>query len=408
MIFLLAVFSVLFMLPVEARNTPSFEVLIRRENSTKTYFSMVQLPHLENKDSFDGKYFKIVKSKDETPIRFDESNEELLLKAANVYYHLNQARDFWVNEIKSQFAKNLPKIVIRLEIINQFDEIGHFANDNRLPQYNNALSIPGGKTPDWVPADKKDSWGNEIWFRPLKKILTSELGPFGPNPLTTGLQALEDPLLSFTQDELNLRLMEEFFYPAYVTRPLHQDLIRYAGTIAVMKLIIHGSKYTDKLFMDKYYYLDTAMVPEIIYHEYAHVVLSESLQMSHSTPVIEGLADYFAAVQADTRKVYAKVPGYSNAQGKDRQEKQKYTHWNEANRASTSDFTLSVLWDVRETLGEKIGDEVVYEARRYLKTNSSNISDSLLRAIVRACEIKCDSPRRDKYKLYETFSERGF
>jgi hypothetical protein len=330
------------------------------------------------------------------------------MKAANVYYHLNQARDFWVKEIKSNYAEKLPKLIIRLDIKNQFDELGHFANDNRSPQFNNALSIPEGKTPEWVPEDKKHSWGKEIWFRPMKKILTSELGPMGPNPITVGLEALEDPLLSFTQDEINLRLMEEFFYPAYVTRPLHQDLIRYAGTIAVMKLILYGSRFTDKWFMSKYYYLDTAMIPEIIYHEYAHVVLSESLHMSHSTPVIEGLADYFAAVQADTRKVYAKVPGHSNAQAKDRQEKQKYSHWNEDNRASTSDFTLSVLWDVRETLGEEIGDKVVYEARKYLKTNSSTISDGLLRAIIKACEEKCESPRRDKYKLYETFSERGF
>ena len=38
----------------------------------------------------------------------------------------------------------MPKVTIRLELTNVFNELGHFANDNLDPQYNNALSIPAG------------------------------------------------------------------------------------------------------------------------------------------------------------------------------------------------------------------------------------------------------------------------
>ncbi len=387
---------------------PKFRILMRQETSNKVYYTEAEMPDLESNDSFDGKYFKIVKGKSKEAVRFDEANEELLLKAANTYYHLNKARDFWVNDIESEEAMKMPKMVVRVEMTNQFDDLGHFAHDNKAPQYNNALSVPEGETPSWVPADKQDKWGKEIWFRPMKKILTSELGPMGPNPLTQGLMALERPLLDYTANQFNQRLMEQFFYPAYVSRPLYQDVIRYVGTFALMKVMIYGSKHTDRLFIDKYYYLDTAMLPEIAYHEYAHVVLSDKLMMSHSTPMNEGMADYFAAVQSGKRKVYGKVPGHSNAAPKDTQEKRTYTHWDESNRFATADFTLSVLWDVRETLGAEIADKVIYQARNYLKTETSTISDGLLRAILRACEDKCLQPRNDKYKLYETFTRKGF
>ncbi|WP_408098834.1 hypothetical protein ACJVC5_07930 [Peredibacter sp. HCB2-198] len=392
-----------------AENGPQFTVLVRRDGrSTKPYYTKMEMPDLESNNSFDGKYFKIVKSKGKEAVSFDEKDEKLLLKAANVYYHLNKARQYWVDQVKSEHAASLPKITIRLEIFNQFDELGHFANDNRAPQYNNALSVPAGETPSWVPAEKQDKWEKEIWFRPMKSIPAKDLAPSGPNPLTTSLNALERPLINYTANSFNQTLMEHMFYPTYAARPLHEDVLRLVGTIAMTKAIIYASKYADPLFMDKYYYLETAMIPEIVYHEYSHLVLSDHLQMSHSTPVNEGMADYFAAVMSDKRKVYAKVKGYSNSAPKDTQNKRPYSHWDESNRAATADFTLSVLWDVRETLGEEIGDKVVYAARTFLKTETATVSDSLLRSILKACDLKCESPRKDKLKLYETFSKKGF
>jgi hypothetical protein len=386
----------------------AFKVLIRQEKSNRTHYVERELIDLESNSAFDGKYFKIVTGKEKKPIGFDHPDKDLVTKAATVYHHLSEARNFWVEQMKSGKALAIPKIIVRLQIKNQFDELGHFANDNRNPQFNNALSIPEGETPDWVPAERQDKWGKEIWFRPKKIISTTELGSMGPNPLTVSLIALEKPLIDYTMGQINRRVVEQIFYPSYATRPLHEDLIRYAGTYALMKLIIQGSKYADPLFVEKYYYLDSAMVPEITYHEYAHLVLSDHLAMSHSTPVNEGMADYFAAVQSGHRKVYAKVRGHSNAAAKDTQEKQKYSHWNESNRLATSDFTLSVLWDVRETLGEEVADKVIYQSRKYLKTESSTISEGLLRAILIACDDMCENPRRDKLKLYDTFSWKGF
>src|SRR5665647_2012988 len=56
-----------------------------------------------------------------------------------------------------------------------------------------------------------------------------------------------------------------------------------------------------------WYWLDTALVPEIIYHEYSHAALSDRLVLSHSTAVIEGMADFFAGQIADSPTLAKKI-----------------------------------------------------------------------------------------------------
>ena len=405
---LIFAFSFLYLSNLIAQESPSFLVLERKTRSNKTTFRKVYLEDLESAKSFDGKFFKIVKGKSNEAIHFDDSDNQLVTKAATVYHHLTLARKFWRDEIDASVKQKIGKLIIRLEIKNLYDELGHFANDNRTPQFNNAVSIPAGKTPDWLPSDRQSQWNNEIWFRPMKKVETKDLQGIGPNPLTVSLTALEEPFLNYTRNQFNQSLIEHIFYPTYAANPLWMDVIRFAGTIALTKAVIEGSKHTDRLFIEKYYYLDTAMVPEVIYHEYAHVVLSDYLEMSHSTPVVEGLADYYAAAIAKKKTIYARVKGHSNAAGKETQSRQNYSHWYESNRAATSDFVLSVLWDVREVLGDKTANELVFEARTHLNTNTATINHHLIQSILDACDMKCSSPRRDKLKLYEAFGKKGF
>ncbi len=387
----------------------TFRVLVRQDHSTKTAYREVELTDLESSSSFDGKYFQIVKGRSREPISFHDEDRDLVLKAANTYYHLTLAREFWLNKIQSERPHQIPKLIIRLNISNLFDDQGHFAHDNRDPQFNNALSIPAGRTPEWVPPGREDVWGPEIWFRP-KKVIDTRTFPndLGPNPATQVLTAMEHPLINYAQNQLQVSLIERMVYPSYSNGSYQSDLIRFAGTIALTRFLISASKRMDPLFMEKWFYLNTAMVPEVVYHEYAHIVLSDRLKMSHSTPVIEGMADYFAAAHANKRKVYAKVPGRSTSNPKDPYNKKPYSHWSESNRTASSDFVLAVLWDVRDVLGEETANKLVYHARKYLSTDSSTISDHLLRSILRSCEDICAAPRLDKLRLYEKFAARGF
>lgn len=385
-----------------------FLVLERKTNTNGTFYTRVQLDDLTSTDTFEGKYFKIVKGRSNLAISTTDEDQSIVMKAATVYYHLTRAKNFWLKEMGVDRPDKMPQVIVRIEMKNLFDEQGHFANDNRVPQFNNAVSVPAGQTPDWVPAEHQDKWNNEIWFRPMKKIETKDLPGLGPNPLTVSLSSLEQPFINYTLNRFNMSVLEHVFYPTYAPNPLWVSLVRFAGTIAITKAVIEASKHVDGLFAEKYYYLDTAMVPEIAYHEYNHIILSDYIELSHSTPVIEGMADYFVAVLAKKRKIYARVKGYSNAANKDTEQKRKYDHWYESNRLATSDFVLSVLWDVRETLGEKVGDKLVYDLRTSLKTGTAMINNQLLQSVLDTCTIECDQPRLDKFRLYQTFATKGF
>lgn len=393
---------------LETYAAQEFRILTRVENSNNTIYKQVLLEDLVSENSFEGTYYKIVKGKSKTAISFKDPDADLVLKAATVYYHLTRARRFWIESLSSGVPLSIPKIIVRLEITNLFDELGHFAHDNRDPQYNNALSIPAGETPEWVPADRKDKWNQEIWFRPRKTIDTRTLpNTSGPNPVTLALQSMDRTFVNYSQNQFTQNVMEHIFYPQFTSNSLQHDVLVFVGTIALTKAVLAASKRMDRLFLERWFYLDTAMVPEVIYHEYAHVILSDKLEMTHSTPVVEGMADYFAALLSGKNKVYGKVRGRSNSRPKDRQSKETYSHWKELNRFAAGDFVLAVLWDVRETLEPEVANKVIYEARQTLETDAT-INNHLLRAIFDSCEKHCPEPRRDQLKLYEKFSKRGF
>jgi hypothetical protein len=382
-----------------------FTVLERKPGKTKTKLYKRTLVDFESQESFDGKYFKIVEGKSDDAISFDEENQQLLLKAATTYHHLTKAHMYWKNEVKTQ-TKNLnKKIIIRLEIKAVYSPVGHYEHQNSEEEFNNALTVPAGQTPRLIPEYKE--WGDEIWFRPKKSIRTDELPDTGGvNPITSSLEILEQPVLSLAQNNLEQDTLRALFFDRY-QGPYWKTLAWSAGTFAVMKVAIEGSKALDKLFMEKYYYLDTALIPEVIYHEYSHYILQDHLPLSHSTGVVEGLADFYAAEISSTTKVYGKIKGVSLTHSKNAKNKDLYRHYHEHNSMARADFALSVLWRIKEEF-PKVGNKLIYEARKYLNTYDATIYDSLLRSMLLACDSVCEDPLRDRSRLFQVYEAKGF
>jgi hypothetical protein len=54
---------------------PSFTVLMRQESSTRVYYTQAEMVDLESNNSFDGKYFKIVKGKNKDAVSFQEADK---------------------------------------------------------------------------------------------------------------------------------------------------------------------------------------------------------------------------------------------------------------------------------------------------------------------------------------------
>lgn len=375
-----------------------------RNKRFKAKIQEVSLPYLFSESAFDGKYFKIVLAKEDGPISFD-AEEELKLKAATVYYHLNKARDYFANDLKSEYVRNLPKMTIRLELTNRFNELGHFANDNLEPQYNNALSIPAG---EGFPSRGVQPWEKEIWFRPVKKIHIRDL-----NVKDTNVQDFGGVLRSFRQ-QTHMQSLQRFFiglvnnnnvpmFPGGVT---FESVFRLVGASVIMEVGYQSLGWINRLFQRKKYWLDTALVPEIIYHEYAHVALSDNLRLTHSTPVNEGIADYFAGVIADSPKLATKIKKYNTFSGKKAKNKKLYQLQFETTLYANTDFVLGLFWKLREILGEKQANKFIYALREQITTNSA-VREQLIQGVLDTCEDICKNPSLDRIKLLKMFNAKG-
>jgi hypothetical protein len=380
-------------------NVVSKRAVVRDENFSATTKEVV-LPDLTSDNSYEGKFFKIVEGKNDEAVRFDDS-EDLQLKAATTYYHLNRARRYFTDVIKSPYVQSLPQITIRLDLLNVFNEIGHFANDNLDPQYNNALSVPAGR--GYAPKNISP-WGNEIWFRPAKEINIKDFKgvvDYGPS-LKTSLQGFrrQTHMTNFEQFIISL-----YGATVYGNTPV-SSMMRLVGSSLLLEAIYQSSDFTAEFFSRKIYRLDSALVPEIIYHEFSHIALSDHLELSHSTPVNEGLADYFAGKIANSKKLATNIKDYNLFSGKKVEKKQQYHLAFERGEFANADFVFGLLWNVGETVGTDIEGSFMYDMTKTINTNVS-IKDDLINATIETCKSECKSPFNDRLRLYKLFNSKN-
>lgn len=378
----------------------TFEALIRNDDHNPVV-EQVALKDLISNESFDGAFFKIVRGKSEEAIRFD-ADRELRFRAASSYYHLTKAREYFITKLNSDYVKSIPKMTIRIDHTNQFSELGHFAHDNLEPQFNNALTIPAGKS-----LRGNSSWGMEIWFRPSKKIHLRDLK-------VNDLANQEFKVLMNTfRDQVHMQSMQRFMQQAATAvikdgpSPLSMDsLVRTVGASLMIEVGMMAVDPLTKLFSRKWYWLDTALVPEIIYHEYAHAALSDHLVLSHSTAIIEGMADFFAGQIADSPKLANNIKKYNTYNGKNAKRKQEYMIQFETTEYANTDFVFGLLWSMKKIVGEEKSSSFMYELRKKITTNST-IRGQLIEGLLESCEETCTEPFNDRLKILKSLNKKG-
>ena len=383
---------------------PAFSNTIEMEIMERNKFFRLKkerrpLPNLISDNSFDGKYFKIVMGKNNSAIKF--TDQELRLKAATTYYHLEKARSYFINELKSDYVQNLPQTIIRIEHKNKFNELGHFANDNLDPQFNNALSIPAGN--GYEPAGIQP-WGHEIWFRPAKKIHISEIdqkrSPISVKSLFKTFRR------GVHMSSIQRFLMAFFIIKKYDNMDQAQSIehfIRTAGTSIILELALSQSGLLESLMTRKWYILDSALIPEIIYHEFAHIALSDHLELNHSTSVIEGMADFFAGQIANSKQLATKVKKYNSYNGKKVDTKKLYQMEFESTGMANTDFLFGLLWQVNEVINSP---SLIFKLRTKINTDS-NIRDGLLKGLFDTIDEDPTIKQSKKLQLYRELYLRG-
>lgn len=392
------------MLATSYAQARSFKAVVRTENNRATE-ELVELEDLISDTSFDGKYFKIVVGKSNEAVKFDD-DKDLTFRAATTYYHLTLARNYFINKVKSNYVAQIEKMVIRIEHKNQFSELGHFAHDNLEPQFNNALTVPAGKG---LASRGVQPWGSEIWFRPKKKIHIRDLN-------TNGLANQEfKVLMRGFRNQIHMQSMQRFLASSVtvlVSGSSHADpfstenLMRTVGSSLIMEF---GYQFIDpitKATSRKWYWLDTALVPEIIYHEYSHAALSDHLVLTHSTAIIEGMADFFAGQISGSPKLAKHIKKYNTFNGKNAKRKQDYVIQFEMSEYANTDFVFGLLWEIKNILGEEKGEAFMFELRKRVTTNST-IRGQLIDGIIATCNDVCDQPFIDKIKILSALNVRG-
>lgn len=396
-------FLFLVFLFISISNLHAFEIsknAVVRDEHFNAQIKNILLTDLFNTNSFEGKYFKIVLAKSDVPISFEDS-QQLQLKAATVYYHLTKARDFFVNTVNSDYVKSLPQLTIRLELTNVFNEIGHYAHDNLDPQFNNALSIPAGLGSE---TRQVDPWGMEIWFRPKKVIQIDNGGD------TSGLE-LKSALKSF-RNQTHLSNLDSFIrnYFQFKANGMNGTQSAYFNLVQnslIVELIYQSSSHIGALFSQHEYFLDSALVPEIIYHEFSHIALSEHLMLTHSSPVNEGLADYFAGKIANSKKLATHIKEYNLFSGKQVHRKQQYRLYFEQGEMANNDFVFGLLWNLGQKIGSKNEISFIHEMSARLES-SSTIKEDLINAALVSCKSYCPDPVNDRFKLFQFFNAKNF
>lgn len=382
-----------------------FEVnrnVVDRTEEFKAEIMIRKLVNLESRDSYDGKYFKVVFKKNEEAIRFNEYDSNVQLKAATTYYHLNKAREYFVDVLKSEFVKSLPKLTIRINITNKFSELGHFANDNLDPQFNNALSIPSGFG---YPRRGVGPWSNEIWFRPSKRIHVSEFGTNNSDELKMKY------ILKKYRNQTHMVSFQRFLSKILLgvawssSDTITSNIMRLAGTSVITEGIFQSTGIAVEVFKKKYYRLDSALVPEIIYHEYAHVALSDHLAITHSSPVNEGMADYFAGKIANSKELATRIKDYNLFSGKKVRKRQMYRYQFESQEYANADFVFGLLYEAEKIAADK-GPIMLYNVRTKIETDSS-IRNQLLEGILGSCKEYCSTPGLKHIQLLKLFHYRG-
>lgn len=394
----------LFFVVTSLAQARTFRAVVRTDNNQAKEEKVV-LQDLLSETAFDGMHFKIVKGKSDEAISFD-AEEDLVFRAATAYYHLTKARNYFINHVRSNHVKNLPKMIIRIEHTNQFSELGHFAHDNLDPQFNNALTIPAGKG---LSSRGIKPWGTEIWFRPKKRVHVSELN-------TNGLANQEfKVLMKGFRNQIHMQSLQKFLLatvqvlmaPQAPNNPFSLDnVMRTAGSSLIMEF---GYQFIDpitKATSRKWYWLDTALVPEIIYHEYSHAALSDHLELSHSTAIIEGMADFFAGQISGSPKLAKHIKKYNTFNGKNAKKKQNYMIQFEMGDYANTDFVFGLLWELKNILGQEKGEKFMFRLRQKLTTNST-IRGELIDGIIQTCDEMCENPFIDKINILKALNLRG-
>jgi hypothetical protein len=367
-----------------------------RNTRHKLELKKVVIKDLLSKESFDGRYIKVVRRNQKKAIKFDD---KLNVRACSVYHHMSIARDYFLANFDLKQLKRPRKLIARIEMDLGFEESAHFMHENLGTFSNNALTIP----PSTASRIADEPWYYEIWFAPKKKVKVENPIQRAADVAASGpvIRSMLTGVLTTQVSELGSELVQGISIdPGYYASSL---LLSVGVTAVVPTLIKWGSSVVKKTI-----YLDSAMIPEVVYHEFTHFALSEHLSISRHSPVVEGVANFYAAMIGDTDAILKNTGGYSKGLVKvTAKRNQMYQYYMEDTAYAQLDFSFKFLYALKSEFGQEFAEKLVFNAILELKNQPLSIKEGLLRSL-QVAMINMDASIRDRYRLIELIQDFGF
>lgn len=353
----------------------------------------VTIKDLVSNSSFAGRYIKIVKGTSDDPISFDSSYS---LRACTAYYHMSVARNYFLKRFDLKRLKKPRAIVTRIEMDRGFEESAHFMHENNGLFYNNAVTIP----PSGPGRITDRPWYYEIWFAPKKKVKI-ESSTYKAAKLITSGPFLVNMLMGVGQSQattIGIDLVRGTgFGASYYLKSLGLSL-------GVTTLVPHIIKWGARPLKQKIF-LDSGMIPEVIYHEYSHFALSEHLSIDRHSPVVEGVANYFAAMIGNTDEILKKSKKYAKGLVTiNSKRNKKYEYHMEDKSYAQLDFSFKFLYALKTEFGKEKSEELVYEAAKFMgQSQNLELKAGLLPALRESFQ-----ERSELYRFLTLTDQFGF
>jgi hypothetical protein len=181
-----------------------------------------------------------------------------------------------------------------------------------------------------------------------------------------------------------------------------------ALSIGVTAVVPHALKWASKPFKNTLY-LDSAMIPEVIYHEYAHYALSEHLSIDKHAPVVEGVANFYAAMIGKTDSILNRTKGYSKGLVEiDAKKGKMYAYSMEDSKYAQLDFSFKFLYGLKTQFGEEEASKLVYEAVKLLgQREGKELKRDLIPSLKEAL-LKQDNSISTLFRFNTVLQEFGF
>lgn len=360
------------------------------------------IPELKDATKFETDHLKIVYKTEDEAISIND--EKLKVRAASAFYHLQIAREYFIENFGEKSISHMKQLVVRIEMDRGFTDVAHFISEKQGLSHNNALTIPPS---DHNRLPHYDEWGYEIWFRPGKKI-KSEIGTDEAAAMLESQQMRESLAMNmFTTPAMDL--MSELGSTGRISSMSMENHLETLGvSLGLLYILPKAIKLSGKVIKQTTF-LDSVLIPEVIYHEFVHVALGNYLSPRVSTPVIEGLANFYAAKIAGGDKIaHRSGDRQRGLRSRDGSKESWYQLQLERGALAQHNFTFRLLTQISDVLGEDAGVEVIYNSVQRLD-EGSDIKYDLMNAIFLSLEEskKISNPRLKKMRLNRLANEFG-